>query len=72
MNSQNPKNKRAEILDDAARFHLKGWKITAESIVNAAKTEKMPEEQFCDDNGKPVPRMAQQYWNRRDQAKKGS
>jgi hypothetical protein len=49
-----PETQRAEVLDEALRFHSKDGKITAESIVNAAKTEKL-EEEHVDDNGKPVP-----------------
>jgi hypothetical protein len=64
-----PEDKRAEVLDDAARFHSKdGKRPTAAAIIKAAAAAEIVQEPL-DDNGKVVPEAARRIWDRRGEAK---
>jgi hypothetical protein len=65
-----PETQRAEVLDEAARFHSKDGKTpTAEAIITAASELDGAPLHDVDDNGTLIPQKSLQYWNRRDEAK---
>jgi hypothetical protein len=62
---KHPEDKRAEILDNADRFHRKDGKLTAKSIEQSANYPESIRDWVEDLNGERIIGPAVEYWNRR-------